>query len=102
VVPVFITVDPERDTPPTIGQYVKLFDERLVGLTGTPAEIAAMARAYRVYYAKARPKGSDTYLMDHSSFSYLVGPDGRFRSLIRPGLTAEAMAADIEKVIGGD
>jgi cytochrome oxidase Cu insertion factor (SCO1/SenC/PrrC family) len=97
VVPIFITVDPERDTAPAIGQYVKLFDARLVGLTGTPEQIAAVAREYRVYYAKVVPKGATSYLMDHSSFTYLMAPDGTFRALFRPGLSADEMAAQLQK-----
>jgi protein SCO1/2 len=92
VVPLFITVDPERDTPAALADYVKLFDDRLIGLTGTPQQIAAVARAYRVYYAKVTPKDSTSYLMDHSSFVYLVGPDGQLRALFRPGQSAQDLA----------
>lgn len=92
VAPLFITIDPERDTPAALAAYVKLFDDRLIGLTGTAEQIAAVARAYRVYYAKVTPKDSPTYLMDHSSFVYLVGPDGKLRSLFRPGETAQQLA----------
>jgi protein SCO1/2 len=95
VVPLFITVDPERDTPAALANYVKLFDDRLIGLTGTPEQIAAVARAYRVYYAKVTPKDSTTYLMDHSSFVYLVGPDGKLRALFRPGESAQELAEAI-------
>jgi protein SCO1/2 len=92
VVPLFITVDPERDTPAALANYVKLFDDRIVGLTGTPEQIAVVTRAYRVYYGKVTPKDSTTYLMDHSSFVYLVGPDGKLRALFRPGETAQELA----------
>jgi len=92
VVPLFITVDPERDTPGALANYVKLFDDRLVGLTGSPEQIASVARAYRVYYAKVTPKDSTTYLMDHSSFIYLMGPDGKLRALFRPGESAQELA----------
>jgi cytochrome oxidase Cu insertion factor (SCO1/SenC/PrrC family) len=92
VAPLFITVDPERDTQTAMAQYVKLFDDRIVGLTGTPAQIAAAAKAYRVYYAKTTPKDSSTYLMDHSSFMYLMGPDGRLRTLFPQGLSADKLA----------
>ncbi len=76
--PVFITIDPERDTPEVMKAYVENFGPRLMGLTGSPDEIAAVARAYRVYYAKAGKTGTDEYTMDHSSIVYLMGPDGRF------------------------
>jgi len=77
--PVFVSVDPERDTPEVLRSYVENFGPRLIGLTGTPEEIAATAKAYRVYYAKAGGETSpDAYLVDHSSIIYLMGPDGRF------------------------
>jgi protein SCO1/2 len=92
VAPLFITVDPDRDTPAALANYVKLFDDRIVGLSGTAEQIAAVARAYRVYYAKVTPKDSTSYLMDHSSFVYLVGPDGKLRALFRPGQSAQELA----------
>lgn len=92
VVPIFITIDPGRDTPGHLADFVKLFDDRLVGLTGTPQQIAAVARAYRVYYARVTPTDSATYLMDHSSFLYLVGPDGTVRAMFRPGTRAQELA----------
>ncbi|WP_426958755.1 SCO family protein [Muricoccus radiodurans] len=95
VQPLFITVDPERDTPAKLAEYVALFHPRITGLTGTPEQIAAAARAFRVYYAKSTPQGSSEYLMDHSAFTYLLGRDGRLRSLFRPGATPEEMAAAI-------
>lgn len=76
--PVFVSVDPARDTPAVLKSYVENFGPRLVGLTGTADEVAAIAKAYRVYYAKSGDKDSAEYLMDHSSIIYLMGPDGRF------------------------
>jgi protein SCO1/2 len=95
VVPIFITVDPERDTPEHLAEYVKLFDARLVGLTGTPEQIAAVAKAYRVYYAKVASRDSAPYLMDHSSFLYLMGPDGRFQTLFGQGTSAKDIAGAV-------
>jgi protein SCO1/2 len=92
ITPLFITVDPARDTPATLADYTKLFDPRIIGLTGTPAQIAAAAKAYRVYYAKVTPKDSTTYLMDHSSFMYLMGPDGKFRALFQQDMTPQQLA----------
>jgi len=92
VTPVFITVDPDRDTSATLSEYVKLFDDRLVGLTGTPQQIATVAKEYRVYYAKVTPKDSSTYLMDHSSFLYLMGPDGQLRTLFKQGTSGSDIA----------
>lgn len=95
VTPVFISIDPGRDTPAAMADYVSRFHPRMVGLTGTPEQVAAAARAYRVYFAKVHPRDTTEYLMDHSSFIYLVGPDGRVRSLFRPGTTPEAIAAAV-------
>ena len=92
VVPVFITVDPERDTPAVLAEYTKLFDERLVGLTGSKEQVAGAAKSYRVYFARAKAKDNSDYLMDHSSFIYLVGPDGGFRALFRHGMTVPELA----------
>lgn len=99
--PVFITVDPQRDTPTALADYVKLFDDRLVGLTGTSAQIAAVAKAYRVYFARVDAKAGDAYLMDHSSFLYLMGPDGKLRQLIKPGLAGPELAGAIRAVMVG-
>ncbi len=101
IVPLFITIDPARDTPATMAGYVKLFDDRLIGLTGTEAQIAAVARAYRVYYAKAERKDTTEYLMDHSSFLYLMGPGGKLRALYRPGTSAQELAASLRTRLAG-
>jgi protein SCO1/2 len=95
---VFITVDPRRDTPAVVGQYAAAFSPRLVGLTGTPEQIATVAREYRVYYAEHRTgPGPNDYAMDHSSILYLMGPDGGFKAVIRADLDPKAMAADLAK-----
>jgi protein SCO1 len=79
VVPIFITLDPERDTPEAVGAYVKNFGPRIVGLTGSPEAIAAAAKAYRVSYAKAgNEENKDNYTIDHSALAYLMGPDGQY------------------------
>lgn len=96
VAPVFITVDPERDTPKAMGEYVKLFDDRLVGLSGTQAQVSVATKAYRVYAVKSESKASSTYLMDHSSFVYLMGPDGKLRMLFKPGTSGADIAAGIK------
>jgi protein SCO1/2 len=75
IVPVFVTVDPEHDTPERLATYVALFNPRLIGLTGARDEIAAMARAYGVYHAKV-PQGGG-YVVDHSTWEYFLGPDGK-------------------------
>ncbi len=100
VAPIFITVDPERDTPKAMGEYVKLFDDRIVGLSGSLDQIARVAKAYRVYYAKAETKGASTYLMDHSSFIYVIGSDGGFKALIKPGAKPEEIAGIVRAQLG--
>lgn len=95
VTPVLVSIDPERDTPAALADYVSRFHPRMIGLTGSAEQVAQAARAYRVYYAKVRPQDSTDYLMDHSSFIYLVGPDGRVRSLFRPETAPEAIAAAV-------
>ena len=101
IAPIFITIDPERDTREIIADYTKLFDDRLIGLTGSVADIAAVTRAYRVYYAKAERKDTTQYLMDHSSFIYLMGPDGKLRGLYRPGSTAQELTATLRSRLAG-
>lgn len=97
VQPIFITVDPDRDTAEQMKLYAENFHPRLAALTGTPEQIAAAARAYRVYYQKGKPSSgrTDDYLMDHTAFIYLMGRDGRYVSHFSPGTTAEEMAKAI-------
>jgi protein SCO1 len=94
--PVFITVDPKRDTPGVLAGYTSLFSPRLVGLTGSPDAIAKAAKEYRVYYAEHRTgPGPNDYAMDHSSTLYLMAPDGHFITTIRAEQQPAAMASDI-------
>jgi protein SCO1 len=98
--PIFITVDPARDTPEVIGRYTAAFSKRLVGLTGTPQEIAKVAREYHVYYAKnVTGPGPNDYTMDHSSVLYLMGPTGRFLAPIEASESGPNMAAAIAKLL---
>jgi len=92
VVPVLITVDPERDTVEQLAEYVPLFHPRLIGLTGTPEQTAAAARAYRVYFNKVEEGDPDAYLMDHSTFIYLMGPEGEYRRHFGASATPEEVA----------
>jgi len=98
IVPIFITVDPERDTTPQMKAYASNFDPRLVALTGSPEQIAAVARAYRVYYEKAKGEGG-AYTVDHSSVMYLMGRDGRYIGHFDPGGTPDALAATLRKYL---
>ena len=95
VQPLFITIDPERDTPEHLAGYVPLFHPRLVGLTGGADAIRRAARAYKVHYAKVvLPELSD-YAMDHSAFIYLVNADGEYLGFFPPGTSPERMASII-------
>jgi protein SCO1/2 len=102
VQPIFITIDPARDTTKQLAAYVPQFDKRLVGLTGTPEQIAAVAKAYKVYYAKADQPGGDpkAYGMNHSSFVYLMDPQGRFLTVFSSDMDSDKMAAEIKRYMG--
>ena len=76
--PIFITIDPERDTVEELANFMPDFHPRLIGLTGTVDEIADVARKYKVYYAKREQPGTDSYLMDHQAYQFVMGPDGEF------------------------
>jgi len=80
--PVFVTIDPARDTPEALSDFVGALHPRMIGLTGTPEQTQAIAKAYKAYYAK---QGDDpeVYLMDHSTFTYLMAPDGSFLDVFR-------------------
>jgi protein SCO1/2 len=95
VTPVFITVDPERDTAKALKDYAANFTPRLVMLTGSPADIAAVAKEYRVYYAKAGE--GPNYAMDHTALIYLMGPDGTYVTHYAPQATADDIAKDLSK-----
>ena len=103
ITPVFFTVDPARDTVEAIAEYVPYFHDRMVGLTGTVEQTTAAAKAYRVYYAKSIPEGqpedTDTYLMDHSSFVYLMDRDGQFVRHFNYGTSPEDMAKGVTEAV---
>ena len=95
--PVFVSVDPERDTPELLKQYVENFHPRLMGLTGTPDEIASVAKTYRVFFSKVENSTPDAYLMDHSTIMYLMDPQGKPIALLPIDKSPEAVAAELEK-----
>ena len=76
VVPIFITIDPDRDTPANIGQFTGRFGQKLVGLTGTPQQIASVAKLFAVSYSKGETIEPNVYLMNHSTAAFLMGPYG--------------------------
>ena len=100
VAPLFISIDPERDTPSALKSYVSAFSPRIIGLTGSPEQIKAATQSFRVYYARsARPAEAD-YTMDHSTILYLMNPVGQydthFPHQAGPGFIAETIRARIQ------
>ena len=107
VQPLFITVDPQRDTPAVLADYVSSFHPRLVGLTGEPAAIKTVAHAYKTYFAKSAVSTSaggsaDDYSVDHTGFIYVVGPDGRYRGFLPPQLGPEQIAEALRPHLGSE
>ena len=99
VVPMLITVDPERDTPEKLKDYVHAFHLRMVGLTGTPDQIAKVAKEYRVFYMKVEQTEAGAYLVDHSSLTYLIGPDGRFVQFFGHQASPQELADGLKKLL---
>ena len=102
VQPLFITVDPERDTPARLADFVSSFHPRLIGLTGSLAEIRKTAIAYRTFFAKNDSTLPDEYSIDHSGFIYLVGKDGRYLGFLPPGLAPDAIVDAIRARLGAE
>jgi len=95
---VFISIDPERDTPAVLKSYVESFGGPIVGLTGTPEEVKQAAQDYKVYYAK-HPTADGGYDMDHSALIYVMDPQGRFTATFTPDDTEETIVARLQKLI---
>jgi len=96
IVPVFITIDPERDTPDAIKKYVAAFGPQFIGLTGTSEQIAKVEKEFRVY-AKKGPVENGTYAMDHSSVMYLMSPNGKLLSFFDEAITPEDLAQKLKE-----
>lgn len=98
--PVFVTLDPERDTPAVMGDYVRSFDPRIVGLSGDPQQIDAASQAYGAYAARheTRP-GAGDYLVDHSNYIYLMSPQGSFVRAFDSDWSGEAIASALREVM---
>lgn len=94
----FVTVDPERDTPEQLKTYLSGFEPRIIGLTGTPEEIAAAAKAYRVFYEKV-PNGDD-YTMNHTALVYLMDETGRMKGALAFGVPAEKRLEKLNSLVG--
>ncbi|MGI9481492.1 MAG: SCO family protein [Hyphomicrobiales bacterium] len=99
VVPVFISVDPERDTPDQLKQYTALFHDRMEGLTGTKEQIDAVTKKFRVYYALRNDEDPENYPVDHSSFTYLMSPDWELVAVFSHQVTPEQIASALKKLL---
>ena len=100
--PIFITIDPERDTPATMHEYLQNFHPAIVGLSGSLDEVKTAAQAYRVYYKKGDEQSEGTYLMDHSSIIYLMGPDGKYIRYFSSDQTPEDIATGLKNILNHD
>lgn len=101
VKPIFITIDPERDTVEQMAAYHTHFHPRFAMLTGTQEQITDVARAYRVYYAKVESEEFSDYLMDHSTITYLMSPEGRYVAHFGHDTEPEQLASELREHIGG-
>lgn len=97
----FVTIDPARDTPQLLAQYVPSFHPGFLGLYGTEAAVAATAKDFKVFYVKQPGKTPDTYSVDHSTGSYAFDPNGKLRLLVRHGETPANVAADLKLLLAG-
>jgi len=95
----FITVDPERDTPGELAQYVRAFDPRFVALRGDLAATQRVAKDFKIYFEKR--KQGDSYTVDHSAQSYVIDPQGRLRLLVRHDRIAQDLAPDLQAILRG-
>ena len=95
--PIFITIDPERDTQQVVGEFAAAFSPDIIGLTGTPEQIAATAKAFKVFYAKGEAVEGGGYLMDHSNITYLFGPDGAPLATLPTDQGGDAVAAELAR-----
>jgi protein SCO1/2 len=97
VQPIFVTIDPARDTPAKVGEFTAAFSDDLLGLTGTAEQVDKAAKAFGVYYAKGEDAGGNSYLMDHSRTAFLMGRDGQPIALLPVDEGSEQVAAELEK-----
>lgn len=97
--PIFITLDPERDTPEKVAEYVKSFSPRLTGLSGSPEEVTAAAKAYRVYYKKVPGSDAATYTLDHTSIIYLMDEKGEYQAHFPYPVTVDELAKRLDNAL---
>lgn len=96
---VFITVDPERDTPEVLKAYMANFDPGFVALRGTPEQTAALAKDFKVYFKRVEGKTPSSYTLDHSAASFVYDPNGRLRLYTRYGVGPQALAGDLKLLL---
>jgi protein SCO1/2 len=99
VQPVFVTLDPLRDTPKLLDDYMKSFDPRFVALGGTEEEVRRVALSYKVYYEKVKQAGSDYYLIDHTSFTYVLNAAGKYVGYFPPGTSGKRMSEQVRALL---
>jgi protein SCO1/2 len=95
----FVTLDPERDTPAVLKEYVPAFDPRFIGLSGSPEAIAKVAKEFRVFYQKVPGKEAGSYTLDHTAGSFVFDPQGRVRLFVRHGQGPEPVAHDLKMLL---
>jgi len=99
---VFVTLDPQRDTPDVLKAYLANFDPTFVALRGTPDQIAAVAKDFKIFYRKVEGKTPGSYTLDHSAATYVYDPQGRLRLYTRYGTGPQALASDIRLLLADD
>ena len=97
----FVTIDPQRDTPQVLAQYVPAFDSSFLGLYGDKDITAALAREFKFFYSAQKSDAQGNYTVDHSSVIYVFDPGGRLRLMMRPGTDVDVMAADVALLLKG-
>ena len=97
--PIFVTLDPERDTQDILRNYAAAFHPRFIALRGSEDEVRRVATDYKIYFEKVRPPGSSVYLIDHMAFVFLLDRDGRYVAFFPPGTTAERMAVMVREML---
>jgi cytochrome oxidase Cu insertion factor (SCO1/SenC/PrrC family) len=99
VQPVFVTLDPLRDKPASIGRYAESFNPRFAALGGTEAEVRKVALSYKVFFEKVPQRGTDQYLIDHTSFTYVLDTEGRYAGYFPPGTTGRRMSDQLRAML---
>ena len=97
--PIFVTIDPERDTPELLESYMATFGPDFIALRGTVEQTQALAKSFKAFFQKVKGKEADSYTMDHTAGSYVYDPQGRIRLFVRYGQPVEAWASDLRQLI---